>query len=328
MESTKEAITDLHRRLADVGYPVAKTEVEQKIFGTETKKQLSLFQKNRGLRVTGHFDEVTFSTLIEAGYQLGDRNLYLHSPMIKGDDVADLQFQLSSLGFDTGRIDGVFGPDTAKALADFQHNTGLAPDGIAGTHTVISLKQLTSRESEQIPVAKVREIEKLLQANFFLKNRKIAIGQFGSCAVLANAIVKNLRNTGAQVMLLDHPDENHQAKVVNNFDAEVYLGIDVENDSHLQACYFSAPGFQSEGGLRLAHRCVTELSESLFNNCKTTGMRIPILRATKMPAVFCVLGPPQKVVKKTNEIAIALSKAITAWVEDPASLIKTETTNI
>ena len=72
------------------------------------------------------------AALVEAGYRLGDRSLYLHSPMMRGDDVADLQLRLGGLGFDAGRIDGVFGPDSARALLDFQRNTGLATDGIAG----------------------------------------------------------------------------------------------------------------------------------------------------------------------------------------------------
>ena len=45
--------------------------------------------------------------------------------MQRGDDVADLQQRLSTLGFDTGRVDGIFGDRTSRALAEFQRNAGL-----------------------------------------------------------------------------------------------------------------------------------------------------------------------------------------------------------
>ena len=33
--------------------------------------------------------------------------------MLRGDDVAELQVRLAQLGFNPGRIDGIFGPATA-----------------------------------------------------------------------------------------------------------------------------------------------------------------------------------------------------------------------
>ena len=36
--------------------------------------------------------------------------------MQHGDDVAALQKRLHDLGFDCGRIDGIFGPDTERGL--------------------------------------------------------------------------------------------------------------------------------------------------------------------------------------------------------------------
>lgn len=62
--------------------------------------------------------------------------------MLRGDDVADLQHRLNALGFDAGREDGIFGPDTSRALQDFQRNAGLAPDGIGGPEAVEALLRL------------------------------------------------------------------------------------------------------------------------------------------------------------------------------------------
>ena len=315
-----EAVRDLHRRLLELGYTVEETEVVEGSFGRDTEARLRGFQAERGLHEHGRLDATTMSALVEAGYRLGDRNLYLHSPMMRGDDVADLQLRLGGLGFDAGRIDGVFGPDSARALLDFQRNTGLATDGIAGRHTFVSLRQLAARQSGRTPVAQVRELERLRQAQVRLVDRRVALGQFGSCAALAGAVARQLRARGAQVISLDHPDEEYQARTANGFDAELYLGLHLERDPSSRIQYFSTEGFQSEGGLRLARRCATALGNSLAGSYEIHGMRLPILRATRMPAVLCSLGPPSRVVRATGYIAETLAGAVAAWVDDPASL--------
>lgn len=316
-----EAVRDLHRRLLEIGHPVAESEVVAGVFGVDTEAHLRRFQAERGLRENGHLDITTMAALVEAGYRLGDRNLYLHSPMMRGDDVADLQLRLGSLGFDAGRIDGVFGPETGRALFDFQRNTGLAIDGIAGQNTLVSLRQLAARQSGRIPVAQVRELERLRQTQTRLFERRVALGHFGSCAALAGAVARQLRHRGAQVVLLDHPDEENQARTANGFDAELYLGLHLETDSSSKILYFATEGFQSEGGLRLAQRCATALGHKLPGDYQIQGMRMPILRATRMPAVLCSLGPPSRVVQATGDIAEVLAEAVAAWVDDPAALI-------
>ena len=67
------------------------------------------FQEHRGLRSDGVCGPQTWSALVEAGRVLGDRLLYYRNPMLRGDDVATLQRQLGALGFDAGRVDGIFG---------------------------------------------------------------------------------------------------------------------------------------------------------------------------------------------------------------------------
>ena len=105
------------------------------MFCAGTGAALVSFQHSRGLRVSDECDEVTWRALVEATWKLGDRLLVLTSPNLRGDDVVDLQSRLARLGFDSGRIDGIFGPLTAKALADFQSNLGLTDDGaVSYTH--------------------------------------------------------------------------------------------------------------------------------------------------------------------------------------------------
>ena len=74
-------------------------------------------------------------------WKLGDRLLFLTSPNLRGDDVAELQGGLNHIGFECGRVDGILGPRTARALQDFQHNCGLHDDGVCGPDTVRSLAE-------------------------------------------------------------------------------------------------------------------------------------------------------------------------------------------
>lgn len=54
----------------------------------------------------------------------------------KGDAVEKLQQRLVDLGYLSETPDGVFGKATKAAVKDFQKNSGLAVDGIAGTTTI------------------------------------------------------------------------------------------------------------------------------------------------------------------------------------------------
>ena len=86
-------------------------------------------------------DESTWQALVESSWSLGDRPLMLRSPNLRGDDVGELQRRLSRLGFDAGRIDGIFGPDTHRALSEFQRNCGLTADGVCGVETARLLEE-------------------------------------------------------------------------------------------------------------------------------------------------------------------------------------------
>ncbi len=313
-----EKVRDLQQRLIEAGYALPKDELAESFFGEETQLVVRRFQVSRRLKEDGIVGYQTLSAIVEAGFQLGDRLLYLHVPMLRGDDIADLQLQLNSLGFDAGQVDGIFGPDTSKALIEFQRNIGLTADGISGLETVQEIRQLAGRSTGLTPVAQVRELEKLRNSRSNLEGRRIAIGHFGDCGALATALIRLLRKRGANVAALDHPDESKQAEISNRFDAEMYIGLKVENDSCSTISYFETTGFHSEGGIRLATRCVDSLIENEISS-QVSGMTLPVLRRTKMPAILCSLAPPSIVVQSTAEISIALSNAIISWIADPAA---------
>jgi lysozyme len=58
----------------------------------------------------------------------------------RGAEVADLQQRLAELGIYDGKVDGIFGFGTEKAVLDFQRAHGLKADGFAGPKTLQALK--------------------------------------------------------------------------------------------------------------------------------------------------------------------------------------------
>lgn len=58
---------------------------------------------------------------------------------MRGDEVTRLQQRLAELNYYTGTVDGIFGPLTRNAVRAFQHDKGLAVDGIVGPATWAAL---------------------------------------------------------------------------------------------------------------------------------------------------------------------------------------------
>nr|WP_037851601.1 peptidoglycan-binding protein [Streptomyces sp. NRRL S-340] len=56
-------------------------------------------------------------------------------------DVVEAQCLLRHHGFDPGVVDGVYGPNTIRAVKRLQDNAGLLPDGQVGPHTWQALRK-------------------------------------------------------------------------------------------------------------------------------------------------------------------------------------------
>ena len=177
--------------------------------------------------------------------------LYHRSPNLRGDDVAELQRRLGRLGFDAGRVDGIFGPLTARALDDFQRNIGLPPDGICGYETIHALQRLGDRTTGP-SIATVREAEQLRRAPARWPGAGSWWASSAASASCRRAVAKALRHAGATVMTLDEPDGSAHALAANRFGADLYLGL-APTDGVVTIAYYAVPGFESVGGRRLAH---------------------------------------------------------------------------
>ena len=135
-------VEELHRRLERLGF---LGESGGPSYAEMTRMAVAAFQESRGLDPTGTCDDPTWRALLEAEHQFGDRPLYLTAPMLRGDDVAALQLRLGALGFDAGRVDGIFGPNTQRAVREFQRNVDIIVDGVCARDTVEQLERLSTR---------------------------------------------------------------------------------------------------------------------------------------------------------------------------------------
>lgn len=307
-----QEVLALRRRLRDAGFLVDRPVVpESEVYCERTTKAVQDFQRDRGLTETGICDEVCWAALLEASWNLGDRALMLRSPNVRGDDVAELQRILSRLGFDCGRIDGIFGPLAARALSDFQLNAGLDVDGVCHASTVRTLRMLSKMTGDGPGIAAVRDAEQA-RGGKPLAGRRVVVGHFGHLETLHSALGAALRDHGA--MLIDVPDTDPSAQwqAANLFGADVYVGFEAHEDRMARVAYYAVPAFESTGGRALAVLMERHLRD-IIPGLRVEGMRIPILRETKMPAVLLTVGPVDAMVTRSHRIAEAIFLALLAW---------------
>jgi N-acetylmuramoyl-L-alanine amidase len=308
-----EAVRDLQQRLAGLGHDCG--EDEPGTFAPGTERAVRAFQQVRGLRTDGICGRETWSALVEAGYRLGDRFLYLRRPMLRGDDVAVLQRKLGALGFDPGKVDGMFGPLTAGALTEFQRNVALTVDGICGSVTLQALDRLGSRCDGSLSVAAVRELETLRAAPRTLAGRRLVVGDGGGVGALAGAVARVLGRWGAVADVTHHPDPSEQAEEANAAGADAYLGfvLDPAADG-VTTAYYAGHRYESPAGRRLAELVQELVPVTLdLKDGGTRGMALTVLLETRMPAVVCELGPAPVVVERTAELAEAFGAVLAAW---------------
>lgn len=144
------ATEDIQRKLNKLGY--LKDSQIDAFYGDITAAAVLKFSEDKGLEPTEDVTEKVWSKLVDASFQLGDRNLFLRIPYFHGNDVLQLQKALGSLGFEVHEYDGNFGASTERALRRFQENMGLPCDGIVGSQTFIALKNLQFTWSDKIPL--------------------------------------------------------------------------------------------------------------------------------------------------------------------------------
>lgn len=272
-------------------------------FSDEVAHAVKTFQQERGLTITGVIDAITLRSLEEARWKLGDRTLFVSSPLLRGDDVAHLQSQLSEMGFNCGRVDGIYGESTEHAVNEFQKSVGVKIDGRCGPATIIALLRLKKIVSGGTPVALRDEVSRV-ERGPALANKVVVIdpAPFGPLLDLASRLEGRLITLGVSVFLTttnsSTPTELERIEIANRSNADLVISLQQDKypnkSAHGVATYFygsDSHGIHSLVGERFATLVQREIcARTDLLNCRTHSKTWDFLRLTKAPAVRIDIG--------------------------------------
>lgn len=300
-------------------------------FDATVEAAVKAFQQRRGLLVDGIVGRATYTTLDGARWSLGDRVLrHQLGHLLEGDDVAALQSRLVELGFTPGKVDGIHGQLTDRAVCAFQIAVGLDADGIVGPQTTRAFAGLRRSVSGGRANA-LREREGIRHGGYSLSGRTIMLdpghgghdhGSLGLHGLveadlmldLAQRIEGRLSAHGVSVVFTrtnstDGGPTESRAELANHCDADLVLSLHSDHSrsgtAHGVSSYFyghgDGTGSNGSSGHGGAGWSVTgELFADLLlrevaartglTDCRTHPRTWTLLRRTRMPAVHLDIG--------------------------------------
>lgn len=141
----------LQRLLKDLDYAVGVDGT----FGEKTQNAVKAFQRNNGLKVDGIAGARTIRKLVSdsavgaSGKKPGDRTTLSYG--MSGQDVLDLQYRLTALGYYYDVCSGNYLTNTKAAVQWFQQANGLQVDGMAGPATLTRVYSSSAVAANKIP---------------------------------------------------------------------------------------------------------------------------------------------------------------------------------
>ncbi len=319
------AVAEIRSKLAVVGLLTGEAPAPAATsapFDADTDRAVRAFQQQRGISVDGIVGPATYHALDEARWRLGDRILfYVPARLMAGDDVAALQQRLLDMGFDCGRVDGLFGVETEQSLREFQRNVGVRADGTCGPATFKALNQLARTVVGGLPHA-MRESEAINRAGPTLSGKLVIVdpGHGGAdhgvlahrldegdlVYDLASRVEGRLTATGSSAFLTRGPDggeregptETDRAGFANAAGADLLISLHVEahpnpSASGVATYYYGNDryGHYSAVGARFAGLVQREIcARTDLVDCRTHPVTGDLLRRTRMPAVRIEVG--------------------------------------
>ena len=294
---------DLVLQLSDYLFRLGYLPVAKNSFDDAVAQAVKAFQQARGLTISGVVDAITLRSLEEARWKLGDRTISLITPAMRGDDVAQLQSQLSEMGFNCGRVDGIFGPQTESALKEFQKSVGVKVDGQCGPATVMSMMRLMKIVSGGAPIQLRDEVNRTGKGPA-LAGKVIVLDPAGLPEIfdLAQRLEGRLIALGINVFMTrnaqTNPSEQERIESANSSTPDLVISLrqdEYPNETaHGVATYYygsESHGIHSIVGERFANLVQREIcARTDLLNCRTHAKTWYILRLTKSPTVRIDLG--------------------------------------
>jgi N-acetylmuramoyl-L-alanine amidase len=293
-------------------------------FDDVTETAVRAFQQSRGIGVDGLVGTETWQTLDGARWTLGARTLFHSVPSaLVGEDVRMLQERMLEMGYDSGRADGIYGARTAQAVAQFQREVGLLPDGSCGPQTMKALRRLGRKVVGGRPQW-LREAEAFRQSGPNLVGKTIVIdpGHGGAEDLgvvvpegplrwteadlafdLAARLEGRLAAVGMRVHLTRGPAPAQpmtgaeRAVLANGLGADLLISLHLDGHENEAADgvatyhYGTGNGLTSTVGERLANLVQREIVvRTGMRDCRIHAKTWELLRLTRMPAVRVDLG--------------------------------------
>ena len=207
------------------------------------------------LRVDGICGSETWTALVESGFRLGDRMLYVRRPMLRGDDVVELQRRLNTLGFDAGKEDGIFGPDTARQRSPSSSATPVS-GATASSDPTPPTRWRGSARSGSAPWPRARspacaKREVLRRGPHRIEGRRVFLAVAPGFGALADLLMRGLVEAGATVVLESSgADDSALAAEANRYDADLFFAVRPGDEPGCRCCYCASGPFRSEAGFR------------------------------------------------------------------------------
>ena len=312
------AVRTIRALLQATGDLAPSTFEASDVYDEEVAEAVRAFQQRRGLIVDGVLGPHTNIALDGAHWKLGDRMLsHIPGHMLQGDDVAELQERLLSLGFTPDRVDGVFGPATEQAVRRFQGGVGLAVDGSAGPETLRAFADLTRSVSGGSPHT-LREEELVRTSGHRLLGRIVVLdpghggNDTGTIARgltesevtldLARRIEGRLSAIGVTVLFTRSattgPDDLLRSTMANQAHADIMLSLHCDSTNQPQASGVATFfwglerfGAWSAVGEHLANLIQREIvSRTGLADCRSHPRGWQLLQRTQMPTVRIEAG--------------------------------------
>ncbi len=268
---------ELHERLAALAFIPALQPGDT--YDGETVAYVEAFQRSRGLPLTGVVDANTWERLGEARWKLGQRLLYDTRPPLRGDDVAELQVRLAQLGFNPGRIDGIFGSATGTALGEFQRNCALEASGTVTKETLQALQRVRATNATRSLVMDARDVagfDRAIGGSVLLCGDGLLVHALAD-RYLDSELVRVITDTTQE--LAAQPANSQGAALVLSFQT-------LEHVEGIHLHYWASYRSHSHRGELVASSLASRLVHLPdVPRVEVTGMALPILRETKMTTV-------------------------------------------
>jgi N-acetylmuramoyl-L-alanine amidase len=210
--------------------------------------------------------------------------------------------RLAQLGFNPGRIDGIFGPLLEEAIIEFQRNCAISVNGTLTRETLNELNRVSPSASSRNLVTDARDL-----AGFDAQHN-------GPIIICGWNPLRDLLTRALELhyltLSLDTVSTEQIATIANENRAIVVLSLaNLDGADAVHFHYWASYWSHSRRGERLASAIVARLSEAEHPlRVELTGMTLPILRETQMTTLHIEVGTHDE--KGLRDLAEAISSVV------------------